>query len=29
VMFFTFGPLEGVLAIRGEIDQMAETVRVP
>ena len=29
VMFFTFGPLEDVLAIRGEIDQMAETVRVP
>ena len=29
LMFFTFGPLEDVLAIRGEIDQMAETVRVP
>lgn len=29
VMFFTFGPLEDVLAVRGEIDQMAETVRVP
>lgn len=29
VMFFTFGPLEDILAIRREIDQMAETVRVP
>lgn len=29
VMFFTFGPLEDILSIRTEIDQMAETVRVP
>ena len=29
VMFFTMGPLEDVLAIRREIDQMAETVNVP
>ena len=29
VMFFTFGPLEDIMAIRREIDQMAETVSVP
>ena len=29
VMFFTFGPLEDVLNVRREIDQMAETVSVP
>ena len=29
VMFFTFGPREDVLAIRREIDQMAETIHVP
>lgn len=29
VMFFTQGPREDVEAIRGEIDRMADTVRVP
>jgi hypothetical protein len=29
VMFFTFGPLDDILSIRTEIDQMAESVRVP
>jgi hypothetical protein len=29
VMFFTMGPLEDVLALRSEIDKMAETVQVP
>lgn len=29
VMFFTFGPLEDVLSLRQDIDQMAQTVNVP
>ena len=29
VMFFTMGPLDDVLAIRAEIDAMAETVQIP
>ena len=29
VMFFTFGPIDDILSIRTEIDQMAESVQVP